>query len=79
MPRGILKLISYGNDVAALFVSVIDYFTDEGKPVCHEAVLIRKDDFMTCASVFASVRDTRIVRLSNGDAYAIDSLESCFV
>lgn len=78
MPKGILKLLVYG-DAAALFVSVIDFFTDEGRAITSEAVLVRRDDYRVCESIYEYTRETRIVSTYNGDMYAIDSLEKCSV
>lgn len=70
MPLGILKIIRDGIN-ASIFISIVDFVTDDNHPVCHDAQFVRRGDAEDMRAMAVAVCDQGIVRLSNGDCYAL--------
>ena len=74
MPIGELRMMVSDN-LASLFVRIVDYITDDSLIIAHEAVMVRRDDVQTVRKVYDLAISTGIVSLANGDCYRIVGAE----
>jgi hypothetical protein len=70
MPLGILKVIRDGV-MASVFVSIVDFVTDDNTPVTHDAQFVRRGDAEEIRALANSACNQGIVRLANGDCYSL--------